>query len=86
MFAIHFTQKAWPCHCCTKTYGGEGLSQSKAAACMGLLSSLITRWVKQQSALLDTAKKPKLSSHPGPDSQLHDIKDSLLQFIFENGE
>jgi hypothetical protein len=62
----------------------EGLSQNKAAACITLFLSLITRWVKQQSALLDAAKKPKLSSHPGPDSQLHDIKDSLPQFIFEN--
>ncbi len=64
----------------------QGLSQNKAAKSIGVSSSLITRWVKQHSALLDAARKPKMSSHPGPDSQLRDIEDSLLQFIFENRE
>ncbi len=64
----------------------EGVSQNKAAARLGMLSSNITKWVKEHEHLLIAGRKPTKSSHPGPENQLSEIKDSLLCFIFEHRE
>ena len=64
----------------------EGLSQTKAAATLGVSQANISKWMKEHEHLLNAAKKPKKSSHPGPASQLSEIEDLLLRFIFEHRE
>ncbi len=64
----------------------EGLSQTKAAATLGVSQANISKWMKEHEHLVNAAKKPKKSSHPGPASQLSEIEDLLLRFIFEHRE
>lgn len=64
----------------------EGLSQTRAAARLGVSQANISKWMKEHEHLVNAAKKPKKSSHPGPASQLSEIEDLLLRFIFEHRE